>query len=238
MAKKEGFCTQCGSLITIDDSKEKVNCIFCGGENITKDALALNEDNETREQLQKKAQEEAKETAAKAQKDKKNRPAVKKDSSKPAIRKTEEITVINPLPKKVILKMVAGFVMFFVIIAAILVPMILSRNSNRAAMDERIQTALPVEVTDHTFLYMNNRELLVVTGEEINEGKALDIFSGYLNLYSSQYSVDAGDVRQKLKLSVYSPEGVYYCAYSGDELLCRFETADPTPTPEPTTAIN
>jgi len=237
MAKKEGFCTQCGSLITIDDSKEKINCIFCGAENITKDALALNEDNETREQLQKKTQEEAKEIAAKEKKNKKNKPAVKKDTSKAIVKKTEEITIINPLPKKTILTMIAGFVLFLVIIAAILVPMILSRDSNRSDMSEKIESAISIPVEDHTFLYMNNRELLIVTGESIDEAKAIEVYQSYLGLYSNQYSVNKEDAIQKLRLRVYSPEGVYGCRYLNNEVVCTFNTATPTATPEPTTAI-
>ena len=237
MAKKEGFCTQCGSLITIDDSKEKVNCIFCGAENITRDALALNEDNETREQLQKKAQEEAKETAAREKKSGKNKPAVKKDTSKPAVKKTEEVTIIKPVPKKTILTMVAGFVLFFAITAAILVPLILSRNSNRAAMDEKIQSEMPVSIEDHTFLYMNNRELLIVTKDSVDEEKVKEVFQKYVNLYSEQYSVSPEDVMTRLKTSVYSPEGVYKCEYPDNVIVCTFSTATPTATPEPTTAI-
>jgi len=237
MAKKDGFCTQCGSLITIDDSKEKINCIFCGAENITKDALALNEDNETREQLQKKTQEEAKEAAAKEKKNKKNKPAAKKDTSKAIVKKTEEITIINPLPKKTILTMIAGFVLFLVIIAAILVPMILSRDSNRSDMSEKLESAFSIPVEDHTFLYMNNRELLIVTDESIDEAKAKEIYQAYLSLYSDQYSVNKDDIIQRIKVRVYSPDGVYVCKYLNNEIVCAFDTATPTATPEPTVAI-
>ncbi len=237
MAKKDGFCTQCGSLITIDDSKEKANCIFCGAENITKDALALNEDNETREQLQKKTQEEAKEASALEKKSKKNKPAVKKDTEKTVVKKTEEITIIKPLPKKTILTMIAGFVLFFAIIAAILVPMIMLRNSNRADMDGRVQSAISIQVEDHTFLYMGNRELLIVTKDSISEAKALDVYQDFLGLYSNQYSANKEDVMRKLKVRVYSPDGVYICQYLNSEVFCTFSTATPTPTPEPTVAI-
>jgi len=237
MAKKDGFCTQCGSLITIDDSKEKISCIFCGAENITKDSLALNEDNETREELQKKAQEEAKEIAATEKKNKKNKPAVKKDTEKTVVKKTEEVTIIHPLPKKTILTMIASFVLFFAIIAAVLVPMIMMRNSNRAAMDERIQSAISIQVEDHTFMYMRNSELLIVTKDSINEAGALDVYQDYLSLYTTQYSVNKEDVMHKLKVRVYSPDGVYICQYLNNELVCSFSTATPTATPEPTTAI-
>lgn len=236
MAKKDGFCTECGSLISVDDKKDKATCIFCGNEMDKNEALSLTDDAEKRTKLQETAMKKEKENAAELKKQEEIKPSREKETRKPKARKTREVTTIKPLPKKTKIIIVASFVGFVLILAAIFVPMVTTRNLHRGQMDEKVNEALPFSVKDHDFLYMNNRTLLVVTEDEIDDEISRNAFEAFVSLYAAQYERSEDQVRDNLTIRIYSPEGVYECYYE-EGIQCSFETAHPTATPEPTVAI-
>lgn len=232
MAKKEGICTKCGSIIQIDESKDKVECIFCGETSDTKRALDLANDPTAASDLQKKALESSK--SEKKQEAKTPAPQTKK--KKTSTVKTEEVTTIKPLPQKTKTIIISVALAFFVIIAAIVYPIISIRNSRREAMDARLGE-ISIPVTDHTYHYNNNRAFWFVTDVEIDEDTAKTVFDEYANIYSQEHSVTMDEAKQMLSVKIFDPNGVHTTGYSNDTFVYEFETSDPTPTPEPTTAI-
>jgi hypothetical protein len=238
MAKKEAFCTQCGSLIQVDDSKETGKCIFCGADVSTAKAIDLKADPDTRIALQASAQEKAKEEAKLNKELQKTKGSSSKSKSNaPEVPTTREITVIEPLPMKTKLIILVSVVAVIAILSGILIPMILTRNNHRTSFDSQINKAMPFTIASHAYKFSDNRELVIATKEVLSSDKAKEAFTSYQKLYEKAYSVSADKATSKLVVKLYAKEGLYVCKYVNNEFQSVFERSDPTPTPKPTTAI-
>lgn len=238
MAKNEAFCTQCGSLIQLDDSKDTGKCIFCGTEVSTAKAIELKADPDTRIALQASAQEKAKEEAKlKKEMQKTKGPSSKAKSNAPEVPTTREVTVIEPLPMKTKLVMLGSVLAVIAIIAGILIPMLLTRNSHRASFDTQITKSMPFTISSHAYKFSDNREFLVATKDTLSEDKAKETYAAYQDIYAKAYSVSAEKASQKLVVKIYAKEGLYVCKYVNGSFQSVFDLSNPTPTPKPTTAI-
>lgn len=238
MAKKEAFCTQCGSLIQLDDSKDTGKCIFCGTEVDTAKAIELKADPDTRIALQATAQEKAKEEAKlKKELQKTKGTSSKAKSNAPEVPATREVTVIEPLPTKTKLIMLGSVLGVIAILAGILIPMILTRNSQRASFDKQITQAMPFKISSHAYKFSDNREFLVATKDTLSQDKVKETFAAYQNLYAKAYSISSEKASDKLVVKIYAQEGLYVCKYADGSLQTVFDLSNPTPTPKPTTAI-
>jgi predicted nucleic acid-binding Zn-ribbon protein len=242
MAKKEAYCTQCGSLIQVDDTKSQVKCIFCGSEIDTQQALKLNEDPESRELLQQQVLEQSQKIKEEKKKHKPDTANAKSESlavsKKSSSSKTvRQMTVVKPLPLRVKLIILGIFVMTVIVISAILVPLISTRDAKRHALETRFDAGFSVKVVDFTFKYHNNREIWLVTSDEVDETLAREIFNEYYAIYEKEYPSLSEKTKAAMKVRIYAPAGLYLCYYQNGILLSNFSTADPTPTPGITTTI-
>lgn len=237
MAKKEAFCTKCGSLINIDESKAKNSCLFCGSEVETKNALGLKDDSEARLALQKESEKKAREeAAAKRQLQKQGKPAKTETSGVPA-KTTKEIIVMKPLPLKTKLIIFGSMIGILVIIAAIFIPTILSRNQKRALLNTELNQNVEFEIKSHAFKFNDNHELSLATDSSIAESLAESTYQSYIQIYSKAYGVTSERAEGKLVVRIYAKNGLYVCKNLRGTFFIGFETSAPTPTLAPTVVI-
>lgn len=244
MAKTEAFCTQCGSLIMIDDSKEKNKCLFCGTEIVTTKALDLKNDTETRVMLQKEAEKKAVETSKAKKELQKQNKGTKSDAvaAAPAIK---EVVVIKPLPLKTKLILFGSLLAVLLILAGIFIPTILSRNEKRELFTSQLTQQItfniknPLNANEYNLAYKfnDNRELLLATDTDITETAAVTAYQTYYNMYKDAYSMSVEKAHNKIVVKVYGKNGLFLCKYSNGAVVTSFETATPTPTTVPTNSI-
>jgi len=240
MAKKEAYCTHCGSLINVDDSKDKAKCIFCGQEMDTARAIELNNDSESRMLLQKAADEKAREVAAsRKDKEKLSMKEMAERAKEEKAKGPKQEIVLKPLPMKTKLILLASFLGFAIIIAAIYIPLLTIRNANRVSLRESMGTQFEIEDpgSDIAFLYNDNRYLTLSTKDTVGEEGAQDIYDTYISLYAQVYGADEAKVREKIIVTIFDAEGRYVCSYRDGDASVVFETGSPTHTPEPTVII-
>lgn len=234
MGKTEAFCTKCGSLINIDDTKNINKCIFCGIEVETKKALDLKTDDQTRLAIQKEAQANEKELAKSKKNEVKSNKSSKVEPVTPAVK---EIIVMKPLPFKTKLIMILSIVAVIAIIAGYFVPTIINRNAKRTEFSSQFTEELPFAIKSYSFKFNDNREFLVATDIDISEGTATTAYEAYVNMYSKIYNASKESVLKKLTVRVYGKNGLFICRQSDGKLLVLFETSTPTPSPVPTQSI-
>jgi hypothetical protein len=236
MAKTEGYCTNCGSLINLDDSKEKAECIFCGEVVDTKKAIALNEDKESRLLLQNAAIAKSKEEAKALKEKTKN----VKPSPMPASPDKKQELVLKPLPKKIRFAVLGTSLGIIILILAILIPVITTRNANRASMNEMLEDRLDISITSQGYKFNNNRELALATDEAITQEDAVGIYETYLSIYAQTYGISEQEAMEKITVTIYfygEESGRYVCSYSQGEVRALFETGTPTHSPTPQQTI-
>lgn len=237
MSKTEAYCTHCGSLINVDDSKEKSKCIFCGEEMETAKALALNTNSEARLLLQNAASEKSKEeSSVRKEQEKLSMKEMAAKAKANAAKGPKQEIVLRPLPMKTKLIILVSFLGIVAIIAAVFVPLIMTRNANRAAIEDRLSNSLGYEITSQAFKYNDNREFILSVKDTVEEAGAIEIFEKYASVYSEVTGKDAGSVKQAVTVIVFDAEGRYICQYKDGSISAVFETGTPThtPTPEPT----
>lgn len=241
MAKKEGYCSECGSLLNFDDSKDKILCIFCGEEVDTKKALDLNEDNESRINIQKVAEEKAKIEAAKRKERQKNAKPTPKDIIKDKQNSPKEEIVLKPLPKKMKIALIAVPLSLVVVLFAIFVPLLTSRNAKRITMHESMEKEFKISIDSYSYNYNNNRELVISTDNKITEADALTIYNSYMQIYAKTYDITTEKANEKLTVIIYfhggdneDESGRYIIKYVDENLKIKFETGIAAPTLEET----
>ncbi len=226
MSKKQGFCTNCGSLITLDSSKEKGTCIFCQEEVDVAAALALNEDNERRELVQKEAYEKSLEEAKALKDSAKDKQTgftrAAQGQNRDRAGQKVKAAKLEPMPKKTKLTLLVSIVAFIVIVAAILVPTTMDRNKKRDALDAAMDTAVAkinVEIDSKLYKYSNNREYFLSTKQGLAEGQAELLYDSYVKEYAELYSLDTEEVHKKIKFTVYDAAGIYEAEPGSGKLI-------------------
>lgn len=229
MGKAEAFCTQCGSLIVIDDSKEKNTCLFCGGTVTTAKALELKTDPGTRTLLQKEAEQKAAD-AAKAKKEQQKQSGQKAVSTAPASGPKQTV-VIRPIPLKIKLILIGILVGIVLVLSGIFVPTILNRNAKRDVISAQLTEKMPFTAQSYAFKFNDNHEFLIATNEDLDEGAAMEAYESYLGIYQAAYSISADKTQEKVTMKLYAANGLYSFDSKDGEILVSFTTATPTPTP-------
>jgi len=237
MGKTEAFCTQCGSLINIDDNKDKNKCLFCGTEIVTTKALDLKSDPQTRAMLQKEAEQKAIEAAkAKKEQQKLNK------GSKPdavAVPAAKQVVVITPIPFKTKMTILGIFVGFVLLLSAIFIPTILNRNAKRDVLSAQLKQKISFNIKNPSdnaeynisFNYNDNHELLLASDADLTETAAKEAYQTYLTIYKEAYSISTEKAQNRITVKVYAKNGLYQCKNVKGIVTVQFDTATPTPTP-------
>ncbi len=229
MGKTEAFCTQCGSLINIDGTKEKNKCLFCGADIATQKALDLVTDTETRVALQKESEKKAAELAREKKAQQKQNRFPKAETAAAAASK--DTVVIKPVPMKTKLIMTAVFVGIALILTAIFVPLILTRNDHRIELYTQISKEISFEVESYTFQNNDNRGFLIATGAVLEKEDAVLLYEDYVKAYAAEYGISAEKAQGKLFVKLYAANGMFECKTADGQTQAVFYTATPTPTP-------
>jgi hypothetical protein len=237
MGKTEAFCTQCGSLINVDDSKEKNKCIFCGSEVVTNKALELKNDTQTRVSLQQEAEKKAKEEALLRKQNQKQNKGAKLDVSNVPAKSTKEVIVMKPLPLKTKLILFGSLLGIVVILAGIFVPTILNRNQKRTVINNYLSQNIDFNIKSYAFKFNDNRELSIATDVSLSRTDAEAAYQSFNLIYKDTYKTTEAKTDKKLVLRLYAKNGLYTSRKIDGVLTVDFMTATPTPTITPTVAI-
>lgn len=239
MAIGQGICTNCGSLIMLEDREELCECLFCNCVFPSAEALELAKNSEGHvfpNEPQEKQEGTRKLTVTPVFQDPVPAAVAREAKKKAVVKETVVEYEISPddvkPPKKTIQMIVLGTVIFIAIIAAIAIPRFISRNNYRTAIIDEIETVFePFEVDTekvsgyYVGFFINgqkNADISVVTQEEITEEQVLTTFENYADLRAKAYGVDENDFSSKyapLSMRIYSASGVYSMqAKSAEEL--------------------
>lgn len=228
MAIKNGRCQNCGSIIRLDDQNEQAVCIFCHAKTPVETALAIEADpgaytfpNEPQPELSeddreigliglksvntqqlKKAQQAAEAAQARAQKSAKPSPA-----ERVAALQTKPIAVPK-LNAKQIGAIIGGSLAFVALILAFTLPPYLSRQSHRAALNDRIEQITPFDVKKDGGAYAfdgnRNQNLRVVAPDSLTAEQARTVYDQFSKARMDVYGLTEADVKSDTVVTVIS----------------------------------
>lgn len=239
MAVKEGLCSNCGSLMRIDDSKETATCIFCWAEVNANEALDLIEDSEGHEFLNETFDEpglEEKTQALAAQgfggihvsTSARQVPKKTIERKEGKLTPREKVALQNkPLvkpycSKKHLLLITAGVVGFVAVIAAIAFPMYFTREGKKKEIKEKLPNSISFasDQTLYNINKQNNSAITIISPEAIDEATAKDIFEKYASIYSETYGISAEDAKAKIQVKILDEEnGGYAVSLKENEVV-------------------
>ncbi len=217
MAVYEGLCTNCGSLLRVDDSQEKVRCIFCWGESDSEAAINLmgRDDVEYPNEAYAEPSAEEKAEALKAQgmggvvmrqEPKVNRKEKKTGKLTPK----EKVALQNkPLVKPEVSKkhkitIVAGVVAFVLVLAAIGLPIYFLRE-NKAdeimqKLPEHVALASSKEKVD--LHRQDNHIITIVSPKAVTKKQAEETFLAFSKVYAEVYGISEEAAKNKVEVKL------------------------------------
>lgn len=217
MALYEGLCTNCGSLLRVDDSQESVRCIFCWGESDSEAAINLMNKNDIEYPNEAYAEPSAEEKAEalKAQGMggvvMRQEPKVKRKEKKTGkLTPKEKVALQNkPLVKPEVSKkhkiaILAGVAAFVIALAAIGLPIYFLRE-NKA---DEIMQKLPEHVAlsnakEKVDLHrQDNHIITIVSPETVTQEQAEETFLAFSKVYSEVYGISEEDAKNKVELKL------------------------------------
>lgn len=226
---KEGLCTNCGSLMRINENDPEgiTYCIFCHAPVKNQEALDLMEDSEGYEFPNETYREPTAEEKAKAfesqglggiqvvNRSQQRKPTVRKEGR---LTPREKVALQNkPLvkpycSKKHRIAIAVGSLAFVLVIAAIALPVYFTRENKKAELMEEIPERLSISQTEErvSIQKQNNSGLILVSEEAVTEDKAREIFDDYSALYAEVYGIEPGKAEQKIRVKVVDQESGGY----------------------------
>lgn len=208
MASTQGICKNCGSLIILNDREDLCECLFCDCVFLTAEALAIakNPEGYTFPNDPQPKREGVKRY---------NVVPVYPDPIPNAIKQQVAVSTTtnvekNPYevtadqikaPKGVVIKIAAAFVAALVLVLAISAPLYFSRQKNKKAIADSIDTVfvqagidVKTEKLDGQYVGFSisgqkNDRLRVVTDSEVTAEVAFELFKGYAALRADQYAL-------------------------------------------------
>ncbi|MBR2550333.1 MAG: hypothetical protein IKE92_10010 [Clostridiales bacterium] len=226
MATKQGMCRNCGSLVMFDDRDELCECVFCNCVFPSKEAAEIlaNPDGYEFKNEKFEKQEGAKhyysnpvmpDLVEKAV----QREKVSKTQTDSAKLKASEFE-ISPndvkAPKKLVIGMIAGAVVFVAVILAISLPLYFSRKALKEAITADIGDIFQstetdaISYTDFDYKQFNIygltcQHIKLGLSDEITDSQAKTLYSNYAKLRSEKRGEDSGDV----EMFIYTPGTIY-----------------------------
>lgn len=221
MAIREGLCTNCGSLMRIDDSQESSSCIFCWATVDNQDALDLMEDSEGYEFPNETFSEPDATTKVEVMRSqglggvhvvsdpmRQARKVTQRKEGKLTPR--EKVALQNkPLvkpecSKKHRLSIVAGVVGFVVLLAGVAVPVYFSRENKKAEILARLDkvAAFAEDSARVNVLQQNNSAITLISPDELTEDVAKEVFNSYSQVYSEVYAISEEEAKNKVRVKI------------------------------------
>lgn len=218
MALKDGRCPNCGSIVHLDTASEKGHCLFCDAvfDNKAAFEIAANPQgvvfpNEPQPKYEGPNLNPSSTASMSAQRQKQSQ---KQQAPKP-VQAPSGYVMKEPVkipsivvPLKLKLQIFGGLAAIILIVAAIVVPIILNRDSVRAKLLAEMNTVAPFTVTvaeDVAIAGTGNDQLLIATSEDVTEADMVTLFKAFCekraqiqNNSSTEFSSIYGQVTVKL----------------------------------------
>lgn len=218
MALKDGRCPNCGSIVHLDTASEKGHCLFCDAvfDNKASFEIAANPQgvvfpNEPQPKYEGPNLNPSSSASVSAQRQKQSQkqPAVKPVQAPSGYVMKEPVKIPSiVVPRKLKLQIFGGLLAVILIVAAIVVPLVLNRDSVRAQLLSDMDKVAPftVNVTkDVAIAGTGNDQLQIATSESVTEADMLTLFKAFCekraqiqNNSSSDFNSIYGQVTVKL----------------------------------------
>ena len=227
MAIREGLCTNCGSLMRVNDNNDTITCIFCWGESQSDQAINLfqEQDNEYEFPNEEFEVPEAEEqsVALRAQGlggggqalTQTTKTKVPQQTSRK--RNIERVGKLTPkekvaLQNKPIVKpevskrhkrgLIIGFSAFAIILIIVGIPTYFNRSSKENAIMEGMYQVVQLDDMENRvdITRQDNREVTVVSPVEVTEAEAIETFNKYVDLYAEVYGIGTAESESKVQL--------------------------------------
>lgn len=230
MAIKEGRCPNCGSILNLDSNSEKGHCLFCDAvfENSTAFEIAQNPagydfPNEPQPKYEGPNLQPQQKSGSHGGKAVDRQPPQTAKKKKPAPPKAyvhkEPIklpdTKLSPKMKR---RVIIGTLALLILIAAISVPLIITRDNNRAQLVEAMPQIAPFAVdaeSDVVLRRLNNSFLLIAAQELVTPDQMVDLFKAFAEKRAEIHSYSQEDFRRvygSVTVRLITPEGGYQIA--------------------------
>lgn len=233
MALVQGRCKNCGSIINVDTAKEDAVCMFCWAHTSPSEALAIEANPEAyefpnEEMTPPSAEEHALAfgslPGSNAGVVKRSQPAIKKNKEK-KLTPAEKVAmakkdVYEPtVPNKQKIMMLAIGLAIVILTAAIVVPLTLSRNSKREALQAKMSNFIPgqsLQVQNYSFEGQNNSKLTLVLPETISEAQVSEIYKNFKTMRAEVYELTADDSQSDARIKIYAMNGLHEMNGNGE----------------------
>lgn len=251
MATKQGMCKNCGSLVMFDDRDELCECVFCNcvfpseeavkilenpnGYEFKNEKFEKNTDSNTKHYYSNPVMPDVVEKAVQREK------TSKSQTTEVKLKPSEFEISPNDVkaPKKLMIGMIAGFVLVVAIILAITFPLYFSRKGLHDSISASMNTVFqitPPGGEEKTFEYeqyniygLSCQYVKLGLSDEITQDEAATLYQNYTKLRAEKRGFEADDV----EMYVYTPSTVFFASKDGVTVDVQEALKIATPTPVP-----
>ncbi|MEA4890897.1 MAG: hypothetical protein VB070_15680 [Clostridiaceae bacterium] len=233
MAIKEGRCPNCGSILQLDAAAEKGHCLFCDAvfENAAAFDIAANPagvtfPNTPQPKYEGPSLDPHSVGGQQALKQIQQQPAKKKAKPAPPPVYVHKAPVKLPdikLSRKTKLRIILISIISAAVIAGIGVPVVMTRNANRQALLQSVETLAPFAVDADTSVaiwHTNNNYVILSTPDKVTEQETVDFFEAFCRKRAEIMSIDTNDFGKtygRVTVKLVTPEGGYLIAKPGSQ---------------------
>lgn len=229
----QGRCKNCGSIINVDSNKDDAVCMFCWAHTSPSEAIAIDANPDAYEFPNESMPEpsvEEQSLAFGAQNSgknvpvKKSKPAIKKSSANKKMTPAEKVAMAKKelfepvVPKKQKLLLLGITAAVVILVAALVIPLTLSRNTKREALHVKMPALISGQnLTEQNYSLegQNNSKLTLVLPEEVSESKLKDIYDSFKLARADVYGLDAADTQDDVRIKVYASNGLLEMSKDG-----------------------
>lgn len=243
MANVRGICKNCGSMIVFNEKEEKCECIFCHCIFPSSEAIEIMNNPEGREFPNEKfeATDSSKHYYSTPVMPDVVTPAVNraKVSQAPTTSKIEsqyEVTAKDvKAPKNVIIAIAGITAAVLVVVAAVSIPLYLSRTELKNAINSRMETDVIADVVNvdtdtdedgNTVGYsidgQSCKSVDIVTEDEVDAEKASTLYGNYCQVRADELGLEGDDAFKGVNVSVFCSTGIYSVETVNGEVSVEF----------------
>lgn len=239
MAVYDGLCTNCGSLLRVDDSSETTTCMFCWAESDSQKAIELMQNSEGYEFPNEKYPEPDPEEKAKIMTQNGVGGVIltpqvsapkKKVEKRGKLTPKEKVALQNKpmvkpeVSKKDKIKITVWSIVFVLVLVGIGLPVYYLRQNKEDEILTHVQDILnkSVDPSRIDIQRQDNHILVYVSEDEITEDEAQKIFENYAKVYADVYEESLAEAEGKVEVELFdSKKGGYRVSKHDNNLLVQ-----------------
>lgn len=230
MALHEGLCTNCGSLMRLNDENESTYCIFCWAEVNTAEGIRLGVDASGHKYENVEYAEPATEVKVAALQAQglggasvmaavpARRTAAVEKRAEGKLTPRERVALQNkPIVKpycatKHRVAIIGGVVAFLLVLSAVALPIYLTRENKKTALKEKLPTFLAYANEENRLNIerQRNQVIIIVSPAATSENEALSIFQNYAQAYAEVYEITEEAAQAKVEVRLFDSESGGY----------------------------